>query len=412
MVNPQETAETALKCRRCGGPATVGEGPWEGTQCLKCSSISGLDIPATQERRAPVPAEIATGPAWQMIAPVSADRELWLHQAEALGALNRGENVVVATATASGKSLVFQAWTLHGIKASPETTTLVFYPTKALANDQERRWLEACELVGLPRETVGKINGDVGVNRRDPIISRARVVIMTPDVCHAWMTRRADRQSVREFLAKLRNIIIDEAHVYEDVFGSNAAYLFRRLAIAAVNAGNPHPPQFVAATATILSPEEHMRKLTGQEFAVVDESRNGSPRHPRRLLHLPLQVGRGSAEEQLATLVSAIIEADSEAQVIAFHDSRQGIERVAKLIGRPDVMPYRSGYSPEDRRRIEQRLQRNEIRGVIATSALELGIDITGELSLHRGTKAEARCLAADNLQSAPPEDLRKLRNL
>ena len=227
MVNPQETAATALKCRRCGGPATVGEGPWEGTQCLKCSSISGLDIPATQERRAPVPAEIATGPAWQMIAPVSADRELWLHQAEALGALNRGENVVVATATASGKSLVFQAWTLHGIKASPETTTLVFYPTKALANDQERRWLEACELVGLPRETVGKINGDVGVNRRDPIISRARVVIMTPDVCHAWMTRRADRQSVREFLAKLRNIIIDEAHVYEDVFGSNAAYLFR-----------------------------------------------------------------------------------------------------------------------------------------------------------------------------------------
>ena len=239
MVNPQETAATALKCRRCGGPATVGEGPWEGTQCLKCSSISGLDIPATQERRAPVPAEIATGPAWQMIAPVSADRELWLHQAEALGALNRGENVVVATATASGKSLVFQAWTLHGIKASPETTTLVFYPTKALANDQERRWLEACELVGLPRETVGKINGDVGVNRRDPIISRARVVIMTPDVCHAWMTRRADRQSVREFLAKLRNIIIDEAHVYEDVFGSNAAYLFRRLAIAAVNAGIP-----------------------------------------------------------------------------------------------------------------------------------------------------------------------------
>ena len=79
MVNPRETAATALKCRRCGGPANVGEGPREGTQCLKCSSISGLDIPATQERRAPVPAEIATGPAWRMIAPLSAARELWLH---------------------------------------------------------------------------------------------------------------------------------------------------------------------------------------------------------------------------------------------------------------------------------------------------------------------------------------------
>ena len=145
--------------------------------------------------------------------------QLWLHQAESLGALDRGENVVVATATASGKSMVFQAWTLHGIKVSSEPTTLVFYPTKALANDQERRWLEACELVGLPRETVGKINGDVGVNQRDPIIRRARVVIMTPDVCHAWMTRRADSQAVREFLSRLRTIIIDEAHVYEDVFG-------------------------------------------------------------------------------------------------------------------------------------------------------------------------------------------------
>ena len=190
------------------------------------------------------------------------------------------------------------------------------------------------------------------------------------------MTRRADSPGVKGFLANLRNVIIDEAHVYEDVFGSNAAYLFRRLSIAAIHAGNPKPPQFIAATATILSPEEHMRRLTGQDFAVVDESRNGSPRHPRTLLHLPLQAWQGSAEEQLARLVAAIIESDPEAQVIAFQDSGQGIERVAKLINRDDVMPYRSGYRPEDRRRIEEKLQRNMIRGVIATSALELGIDM------------------------------------
>ena len=366
-----------LMCKDCGGPATAGEIPWDKGrgQCLGCASIARLEIPASGERRALVPEEIAQGAAWQMTREAGAGGQLWLHQAEALGSLNRGENVVVATATASGKSMVFQAWTLHGIKASPEPTTLVFYPTKALANDQERRWLEACELVGLPPETVGKINGDVEVNRREPIISRARVVIMTPDVCHAWMTRRADSQVVRDFLSKLRNVIIDEAHAYEDVFGSNAAYLFRRLAIAAINAGNPRPPQFVAATATIRSPEEHMRKLTGQEFAVVDESRNGSPRYPRTLLHLPLR-GQGTAEENLARLVVSIIEAEEGSQVIAFHDSRQGIERVAKLIDRSDVMPYRSGYRPEDRRKIEERLQRNEIRGVITTSALELGIDM------------------------------------
>ena len=131
----------ALMCKRCGSPATAGEIPWEKGrgQCLSCSSVAGLMIPASQERRAPVPAELAQGPAWEMTREAGAGGQLWLHQAEALGALNRGENVVVATATASGKSLVFQAWSLHGIKASPEPTTLVFYPTKALANDQERR---------------------------------------------------------------------------------------------------------------------------------------------------------------------------------------------------------------------------------------------------------------------------------
>ena len=329
-----------LRCRKCGGPATAGEVHWDKGhgQCLGCSSVASLEIPASQERRAPVPDDMVLGPAWPMTGEAGTGGQLWLHQAESLGALDRGENVVVATATASGKSMVFQAWTLHGIKASAEPTTLVFYPTKALANDQERRWLEACELVGLPRETVGKINGDVGVNQRDPIIRRARVVIMTPDVCHAWMTRRADSQAVREFLSRLRTIIIDEAHVYEDVFGSNAAYLFRRLAIAAVNAGNAKPPQFVAATATILSPEEHMRKLTGQEFAVVDESRNGAPRHPRGLLHLPLEVGQGGAEDQLAALVAAIVEADSEAQVIAFHDSPAG-DRAGGQAHRPRRRP-------------------------------------------------------------------------
>ena len=171
-----------LKCRNCGGVATAGKIPGEegGGQCLGCGSVARLEMPASQERRAPVPVEIAQGPAWEMTQGVGDDGQLWLHQAEALGALNRGENVVVATATASGKSLVFQAWTIHGIKATPDATTLVFYPTKALANDQERRWLQACELVGLPQETIGKVNGDVDVNRREAIMSRSRVIIMTP----------------------------------------------------------------------------------------------------------------------------------------------------------------------------------------------------------------------------------------
>ena len=125
-----------------------------GRKAEGSASVAALwpvwEIPASQERRAPAPDDIVQRPAWQMTREAGAGGQLWLHQAEALGALSRGENVVVATATASGKLLVFQAWTLHGIKVSPEPTTLVFYPTKTLANDQERRWLEAVEVDAAP----------------------------------------------------------------------------------------------------------------------------------------------------------------------------------------------------------------------------------------------------------------------
>ncbi len=123
-----------------------------------------------------------------MTREAGAGGQLWLHQAEALGALDRGENVVVATATASGKSMVFQAWTLHGIKASSEPTseptTLVFYPTKVLANDQERRWLEACELVGHGHRRRLRHHRDLHAHReprRNPACGRT-AAYQTPNI--------------------------------------------------------------------------------------------------------------------------------------------------------------------------------------------------------------------------------------
>ena len=261
----------------------------------------------------------------------------------------------------------------------PQATALVFYPTKALANDQANSWAHRCADVGLPPETVGQINGDVHTSHRESIMNNSRVVIMTPDVCHAWLTRNVETIPVKNFLRGLRTIIIDEAHTYESIFGSNSAYLFRRLVTAAITAGNPRPPQYIAATATILEPESHLRKLTGQEFQVVNETLNGAPRFSRTLHHLALAASgyANTPSQQMAQLVINIIDNDPDAQVIAFHDSRQGIERIVQEISRPDiVMPYRSGYLAEDRYEIENSLREGRIRAIISTSALELGIDM------------------------------------
>ncbi len=149
-------------CHECGMPATAGAYPLTlRHKCIECAALSAVEIPGTAEMTMAPPGSIATGPAWPVAAGVANDGKLWLHQAEALRELEAGKNTVIATATASGKSLIFQLWTLHQATTSLESTALVFYPAKSLANDQTRRWQEAASIIGLPRKTIGKIDGDV-----------------------------------------------------------------------------------------------------------------------------------------------------------------------------------------------------------------------------------------------------------
>ena len=362
-------------CVKCNGPGTAGPNPH--LTSVKCAAIERVQIPSSGERLDRLPASITGGQAWGLVEPFATGDAIWLHQARALSELDQGKNVVVATSTASGKTIVFQAWAMETLNRNPQATALVFYPTKALGNDQHRRWQAACEKAGVPQDHVGQIDGEIKMTDRVRIMAKARVIIATPDVCHAWLLRTANEEHNHRFLRNLALVIIDEAHIYESVLGSNAAFFFRRLSTAVVNAGKETPPQYIAATATIQEPERHLEMLTGQTFTEIGEDLNGAPRYSRDLLHFAYNPRGGTGETQVAELVMNIIDNDPQAQVIAFHDSRQGVERIVHKIGRPrQVLPYRSGYLAEDRRKIEDRLRDNTIRGVISTSALELGIDM------------------------------------
>ena len=309
-------------------------------------------------------------------------KELWLHQSNALEALGRGNNVVVSTGTASGKSLIFQAIAFHKALLSPKNRTLVFYPLKALAADQMRGWQQMANDLGLPESFVGRIDGSVPAKDREAILTGSRIVVMTPDVCHAWLMYRLALPKVREFVCSLNTLVIDEAHTLEGVFGSNFAFLIRRL----ISARGPSDDtenalQLIAATATIQDPGSHMQRLTGVPFTVVDHDQDGSPQYRRVVAHIGCPDGD---ELTIARdLHTRILQSQQKGTFITFMDSRKGVETLAMATegfedgpDAADVLPYRAGYDVVDRTKIEERLQAGKLKGVISTSALELGINL------------------------------------
>ena len=315
---------------------------------------------------------------------------LWRHQTDALAALGHGKNVVISTGTASGKSLIFRALAFHKILKEPDSRVLVFYPLKALAADQVAGWHGMAMALSLDEDIIGRIDGSVSMQSREDVLKHARVIVMTPDVCHAWLMSRLSLPLIRSFLRQLSTVVLDEAHTLEGVFGSSFAFLARRL-IAARNQLRKDEPvsrpiQLVATTATIADAGEHLKRLTGSSFEVIDHSADGSPRHPRFVAHVGCpDVGLRTA----TTFHRLLLDRGSVGGFITFLDSRKGVEGLAlanadepattnatQLIDDADVLPYRAGYSADDRRRIEARLRSGTLKGVVSTSALELGIDI------------------------------------
>ena len=316
---------------------------------------------------------------------------LWAHQSQALATLDRGDNVVMSTGTASGKSLVFQSLAFHKVLLNPASRILVFYPLKALAADQLRSWQETARSLELGEDIIGRIDGSVPSGDREDILRSASIIVMTPDVCHAWLMSRLSLPVVKDFIRALSILVMDEAHTLEGVFGSNFAFLIRRL-IAARNhllrdEADARELQLVAATAAIANPGEHMKCLTGSVFSVIGHEDDGAPQYERIVAHLACP--DGEEVQVVKKLHNRILTEGRGGGFITFLDSRKGVEGLVmasqnqpknveldELLGDVDVLPYRAGYDSEGRQKIEQRLQSGSLRGVVSTSALELGIDI------------------------------------
>ncbi|MDX6632289.1 MAG: box helicase protein, partial [Solirubrobacterales bacterium] len=308
---------------------------------------------------------------------------LYAHQAAALEAARRG-NLVVTSGTASGKSLSFNLPVLDELARDPKTRAIYLYPTKALAQDQARKLSE----LRAPNLVHAIYDGDTPREDRPAIRRRCNLVLSNPDMLQMGVLPHHQRWG--DFLANLGWVVIDEAHTYRGVFGSHVANVLRRLRRIARLYGAS--PRFIAASATIANPRELAERLTGEPFELIDD--DSAPRAGRRIAiwNPPLideAAGiRRSAISEAADVLAALV--GENVRAICFLRSRRGIELILRMTqdrlrqsGRgalaERVAPYRAGYTPQQRRDIEARLSSGELLAVVATDALELGIDV-GEL--------------------------------
>jgi DEAD/DEAH box helicase domain-containing protein len=361
---------------------------------------------------------------------------LYAHQAEAISLALEGRNVVIATSTASGKTVTFNVPVLEALARDPLARALYLYPTKALAQDQLGKWRALIKAAGpgIVNPLAATYDGDTPQGARARIRKQARVLLTNPDMLHAGILPNHPLWS--EFFRHLQYVIIDEAHTYRGVFGSQVACVLRRLrrvcaiyqgggggaarrtrasVVRSAGTGARRPnerrmelarpgngrteaaavsrtpgPQFIATSATIANPAEHFGLLTGLPVTVVSD--DGSPHGPRTfaLWNPPFvdkaRTARRSANHEASDLFTQLVGggvrtiAFARARVVAELLLRYSRQQLSKT--RPEladkIAAYRAGYMAEERRRIERELFGGRLVGVTATSALELGIDVGG----------------------------------
>ncbi len=346
------------------------------------------DSPITALRRIParpagvVPFPEHVSPALAKVLHERRIEQLYTHQSDAFDAITAGSNVVIVTPTASGKTLCYNLPVLQHLLENPGGRALYLFPTKALAEDQLHEFNSLVEEMGSEIRAF-TYDGDTPQDARRAIRERANVVLTNPDMLHSGILPHHTRWA--KLFENLRYIVLDELHTYRGVFGSHVANVLRRLRRICAFYGSS--PQFVCCSATIANPGPLAQALTEQPVQVID--RNGAPSgekyvvfyNPpvvnrqlgirRSYIHEARNVARGFIERGLQTLVFANNRLATEVLVTYLKDA---CERGP--VPATSVRGYRGGYLPRERREIERGLREGEIRAVVATSALELGIDI------------------------------------
>jgi len=316
--------------------------------------------------------------------------QLYAHQAEAINNLYEGNNVIVSTSTSSGKSLIYQVPVLHRLEQEPETRAMYIFPTKALAQDQRKSMKELLRYMdGMQDIIVETFDGDTAMSDRDYIRDEGRIIFTNPDMLH--LTILPQEEAWRTFLQNLRFVVVDELHVYNGLFGAHVAMIMRRLRRICAALGNRNV-MFISCSATVANPEAHMKTIFGVDEVKLTDF-DGSPSGRKEFLcwNTPFKdpgdptSGRGDCNAETAKLFCQLVlrgvrviafcrvRKQCEALQAAIKTELSNLERT-EVIGR--VMSYRGGYTPQDRRQIEREMFDGKLLGIVATTALELGVDI------------------------------------
>jgi len=309
---------------------------------------------------------------------------LYTHQAEAVNSARKGKNVIVSTSSASGKTLCYNIPVLETILTERNNSALYLFPTKALAQDQWR----SLQKLFCPRllkiEEFATFDGDTPQPERAEIRKRARIILTNPDMLHFGIL--PNHQSWSRLLHNLRYVVVDEAHIYRGVFGSHVACVLRRLRrLCHLYDSNP---QFICCSATIANPGEHAGALTGLPFEVTDN--DGSPHGGKDFIfwNPPIideaKSVRRSANSEATNLLTELVSHKVRSLTFArtrrlteliYTYSKRRLAEISPALAKK-IKAYRAGYLPQERRQIEHEFFDGELLGVVATTALELGIDI------------------------------------
>lgn len=352
---------------------------WRGHNRWRNVSLD-IELPGHDASYASIPSSLSAGVREALVA--RGIKKLYTHQKDAFDAIASGRDVVIATPTASGKSLCYNLPILNTFASDPTARAIYLFPTKALARDQEESLRQLMREAGLSQGAI-TYDGDTPGDARRAARERAGVLMTNPDMLHSGILPH-HAQWARLF-SNLKYVVIDELHMYRGVFGSHLANVVRRLRRLANFHGSD--PVFVMASATIGNPEAHASAMIGRPVSCIENS--GAPTGSRQFIvyNPPIvnaELGlRASYTKTAVSLTADLVRAG--VSTLVFGRSRTGVEVMLKyirdaLVDDPveaeSIMAYRGGYLPKRRRAIEKALRDGEIKCVVATNALELGIDI------------------------------------